>query len=170
MSFSRSVRWTPLVSAIALGLALAACTAGPAQEPATPTTPDASVRATPCGAIAEDIVDAIQRYVDSFATVAAGNLEGASTIGAEQLQTAADRLRRQAEVQQQREEGDADQRKDGREARRRGRKAAESPPTAGQRGKYGGNRNAAGVEAWRHGGAPESKTPFAPAHRAASMT
>lgn len=99
MSFSRSVRWTPLVSAIALGLALAACTAGPAQEPATPTTPDASVRATPCGAIAEDIVDAIQRYVDSFATVAAGNLEGASTIGAEQLQTAADRLRRQAEVQ-----------------------------------------------------------------------
>lgn len=99
MSFSRSVRWTPLVSAIALGLALAACTAGPAQEPATPTTPGASVRATPCGAIAEDIVDAIQRYVDSFATVAAGNLEGASTIGAEQLQTAADRLRRQAEVQ-----------------------------------------------------------------------
>ena len=78
--------------------------------------------------------------------------------------------RRQAEVQQQREEGDADQRKDGREARRRGRKAAESPPTAGQRGKYGGNRNAAGVEAWRHGGAPESKTPFAPARRAASMT
>lgn len=101
-----------------------------------------------------------------------GNDIGSQYRRPHQQETAGQRQhhRRQAEVQQQREEGDADQRKDGREARRRGRKAAESPPTAGQRGKYGGNRNAAGVEAWRHGGTPESKTPFAPARRAASMT
>ncbi|HZK06226.1 MAG TPA: hypothetical protein VFC82_10355 [Actinomycetaceae bacterium] len=98
MTFPDPSRWIRSAPAIILSMMLVACSGTPAAD-RSPSAPDASVRATPCGAIAEEIVDAIQLYVDSFAGIAAGDLERASTIGVERLQIEADRLRSKAGVE-----------------------------------------------------------------------
>lgn len=86
----------PALVALAAALSLTVSACSGSATPAS-TTPDPSVRATPCGAVAAAVVDAIQVYVDSFGGIDANAVDATTNIGAAQLQQTAARLRTDAQ-------------------------------------------------------------------------